>query len=984
MKKLFANQTFTMFFVSVAALVVGTWLINPQSGPIAWLSHGGSFLTTLVRLLITLGILAVGAGVTYVAMRLALAGEQPAYAAAGGGPSSFDIAGLRLLKVPEQKPARTAENALNELDAMVGLGPVKDEVNKLIARLQVEAKRRAQNLPVTPMSLHMVFTGPPGVGKTQVARALGDIYRSLHVLRKGHLVETDRSDLVAGYIGQTATKTLDKCKEALDGILFIDEAYALAGSGGSTGDFGKEAIDTLLKFMEDNRDRIVVIVAGYPNEMRRFVSSNPGLASRFTKTIEFPPYEPLELCEIFKGMAERQHFKLPDNFETKLRPWITESAGREDWGNAREVRTLLEKAREAQALRISADPTGDLTALSMADLEKAMGLLGPAPGEIEVAESTTGDAGPGIAKLHLLKVPEQKPARTAEDALRELDAMVGLAPVKDEVNKLITRLQVEAKRRAQNLPVTPMSLHMVFTGPPGVGKTQVARALGDIYRSLHVLRKGHLVETDRAGLVAGYIGQTAAKTLDKCKEALDGILFIDEAYSLAGTGNLSGDFGKEAVDTLLKFMEDNRDRIVVIVAGYPNEMRRFISSNPGLASRFTKTIEFPPYEPDELCQIFKFMAERQSFHLPDGFERKLKTWIGDGVRREDWGNAREMRTLLEKVREVQAMRVADDPTGDLTMLELVDLDKATGILGPAPGEIEAGNNGDGGAPIGKLNLLKVPEQKPARTAEDALRELDAMVGLAPVKDEVNKLIARLQVEAKRRAQNLPVTPMSLHMVFTGPPGVGKTQVARALGDIYRSLKVLRKGHLVETDRGGLVAGYIGQTAIKTLDKCKEALDGVLFIDEAYTLAANPGAGSDFGKEAIDTLLKFMEDNRDRIVVIVAGYPNEMRRFISSNPGLSSRFTKTIEFPAYQPEELSEIFRSMAERQHFQLPEGFESTLQPWINENVRREDWGNAREMRTLLEKAREAQAMRISDDPTGDLTMLELPDLEKAMGMLQ
>ena len=373
MKKLFGNQTFAMFFVSVAALVVGSWLINPSSGPIGWMSHGGSFGGALLKILVAVGILAVGAGMSYIAMRLALAGAEPAYS--GAGASSFDIAGLRLLKVPEQKPARSAEDAINDLEAMVGLAPVKDEVNKMIARLQVETKRRAQNLPVTPMSLHMVFTGPPGVGKTQVARALGDIYRSLRVLRKGHLVETDRADLVAGYIGQTATKTLEKCKESLDGILFIDEAYSLAGSGGATGDFGREAIDTLLKFMEDNRDRIVVIVAGYPNEMRRFISSNPGLSSRFTKTIEFPPYQPEELCDIFKGMAARQHFQLADGYQAKLRAWVDESARREDWGNAREMRTLLEKAREAQALRIAADPSGDLSLLEIADLEEAMGAV---------------------------------------------------------------------------------------------------------------------------------------------------------------------------------------------------------------------------------------------------------------------------------------------------------------------------------------------------------------------------------------------------------------------------------------------------------------------------------------------------------------------------------------------------------------------------------------------------------------------------------
>jgi SpoVK/Ycf46/Vps4 family AAA+-type ATPase len=219
------------------------------------------------------------------------------------------------------------------------------------------------------------------------------------------------------------------------------------------------------------------------------------------------------------------------------------------------------------------------------------------------------------------------------------------------------------------------------------------------------------------------------------------------------------------------------------------------------------------------------------------------------------------------------------------------------------------------------------------------------------------------------------------MVFTGPPGVGKTQVARALGEIFRNLGVLRKGHLVETDRAGLVAGYVGQTAPRTLDKCKDALDGILFIDEAYALATQAGASWDFGRESIDTLLKFMEDNRERIIVIVAGYPTEMRRFVSSNPGLASRFTKTIDFPAYDAEEMVEILRLMAKQQSFDLPQGLEGKLTPWLAENARREDWGNAREMRTLLEKARETQALRLAQDPNADLRRLEVADFEDAMG---
>jgi SpoVK/Ycf46/Vps4 family AAA+-type ATPase len=582
---------------------------------------------------------------------------------------------------------------LDELDQMIGLSSVKEEVNKLLAGIEVERKRREQGLPVAKVNRHMVFTGPPGVGKTEIARALGEIYRSLKVLRKGHVVEVQRADLVAGYIGQTAMKTLDKCKEALDGILFVDEAYSLAGEGK---DFGHEAIATLMKFMEDNRDRIMVIAAGYPNEMRRFIATNPGMASRFNRTIEFPAYEPKELAAILRLMAKRQRAELPDVLEQSLVPWIESQWRSEGWGNAREMRNLLDKAGEAQSLRVAVDPTADISKIEMVDFESVgVSLVRtyvpppapppvptiPTPAPIVVQHSLVPSSPDHLAPRsgRRLKVEATiPPERTLDQALDRLEEMVGLESVKEEVNKLMSALEVERLRREQGLVIAPISRHMVFSGPPGVGKTEVARALGEIYRSLTVLRKGHLVETDRSGLVAGYIGQTAPKTLDKCREALDGILFIDEAYSLARPGN---DFGQEAIDTLLKFMEDNRDRIVVIVAGYPNEMQRFINSNPGLSSRFTKTIEFPPYAANELAAILRVMAKRQNFVLPDDLESSLAPWLKVGMRDKSWGQAREMRTLLERAREAQATRIAHDPSGDVRQLAMTDIDAAIRISG---------------------------------------------------------------------------------------------------------------------------------------------------------------------------------------------------------------------------------------------------------------------------------------------------------------
>ena len=360
----------TFVLIGVATMGISALLFSPQNGLFSWIGALFSAMTPLRFLGVSLALVAA-TGLSYIASRLGADPTALGLVPVGAGYTY----GRRLETDPgtgeTKMVSRTADDALDDLQMMVGLGAVKTEINKLLASLEVERRRRDQRLPVFATSRHMVFTGPPGVGKTVVARAVGDIYRSLGVLRKGHLVEADRSQLVASYVGQTAPKTLDVCRSALDGILFIDEAYSLSASEWK-GDFGREAIEALLKFMEDHRDRLVVIVAGYPLEMHRFIASNPGLASRFTKTIDFPAYTTLELCDIFRGMATDQQYLLPAGFEDEIAPWIEAQRQDPQWGNARAMRTLLEKVREAHALRASRDPDANLAEFEPADLAAAM------------------------------------------------------------------------------------------------------------------------------------------------------------------------------------------------------------------------------------------------------------------------------------------------------------------------------------------------------------------------------------------------------------------------------------------------------------------------------------------------------------------------------------------------------------------------------------------------------------------------------------
>ena len=584
----------------------------------------------------------------------------------GAGPRDPGLASA------EQAPI-TVDQVMAELAAMIGLEPVKEQIRQIAASVEAAERRRDAGYQTDKPLQHFVFLGPPGTGKTSVARIIAKIYYAYGLLRSPNVVEAQRADLVGEYLGATAIKTNELITRAAGGVLFIDEAYSLANDGDGHGDrFGNEAVQALLKRAEDDRDDLVVILAGYQRQMEDFLASNPGLNSRFAMRIRFPGYSPAELRALAQAALAQRGESL-DGEATRTLTRMMDDVGRrriaDELGNGRFVRNLLEKARQARDVRVMGGspepPASELMTLRAEDLEHAFG---------ELTSRFRGYA----------------EAPTLASALAELDELVGLEPVKQQVHEIVAQLQVARLRDQHGIASQPPARHFVFTGPPGTGKTTVARILGRIFAALGLLVRPEVVEAHRADLVGEHLGSTAIKTGRLIDSALGGVLFIDEAYSLYNEGYSGGDaYGSEAVATLLKRAEDDRDRLVIVLAGYPQDMDRFLRSNPGLASRFSVRISFPSYTAGELAQIMAVIAE----HARDSFDPEARPVLQrifrdacDRGRIDELGNGRFARSLFERACAARDLRVATlgetATAADLTTLTAADIETAVeGLIG---------------------------------------------------------------------------------------------------------------------------------------------------------------------------------------------------------------------------------------------------------------------------------------------------------------
>ena len=539
-----------------------------------------------------------------------------------------DLKEILIDDLPVNKKFETVEDILAMLDELIGMEVVKKSVRDLCQSILNNQKRIELGLIAENPKIHIILTGNPGTGKTTVARILGKLYHAMQLLPSDKVIETAGLDMTAGYVGQTKDKVNELCDKAMGGVLFIDEAYYLAGQDGAANSFGSEAVGTLLKRMEDDRGKFVVIAAGYQNEMQDFLRMNPGLDSRFEYKIHIEDYSAEELFHILLLQMKKTQFVFnnSDNAKDIARNAVETLCKnkQKDFSNARAIRNLFDTIKFRMDSRIANLPPESLTKET-------------------------------LTTICATDIPYDENKKTTEkEVFAELNDLIGMEKVKKAIKELYDTIKInnELEKIGQN-PKKP-EIHIALTGNPGTGKTTVARILGKLFAAIGLLSSSKVVECDRSKIVAKYVGHTAQNMQRLCDDATGGILFVDEVYTLA-----IDDFGHEATDTLMKRMEDDRGKFVVVVAGYENKMNEWMQTNQGLSSRFTHHIHIDDYNSTELYELFCLYAKKEGLVLSIEAKKIAEQFIQQiwQNRSTDFANGRTIRKFFDAVVRKKNSRV---------------------------------------------------------------------------------------------------------------------------------------------------------------------------------------------------------------------------------------------------------------------------------------------------------------------------------------
>ncbi len=783
----------------------------------------------------------------------------------------------------------TLEEAKYKLNSIIGMKELKEFINNIENNSKVQHIRERLGLKTSKVAMNMIFAGNAGTGKTNAGRITFEYLNALGILPKSIFIEVSKADFVSEKGNDTAKRTNDIINSALGGVLFIDEAYSLCESENDK--VGKEIVDSLVKGLEDNRNDLVVILAGYEKDMKVFLSFNQGLKSRFPNIIHFEDYNPSEMYEIATNITKAKGYRISKNVKSELIDLFIRNQiiGKNDLGNARFVRNIVENA--------------------IIDASKKY--LTNSKKEIDLLERDNFNF----------------KAKTKFDLEEKLNGIIGLEDVKKLLRSQYKLIVAEEKRKSVGVNTKiEQNLNMVFAGNPGTGKTSIARLVADMLNIMGLLKVGQLIETDRSSFVSEIQGETAKKTEKKFKEAIGGILFIDEAYTLANDS-----LGREAIETLLKLVEDYSKEVIVILAGYEKEMEDFFDVNIGLKSRFPLWTNFEDYNPNELYEMSIKLIESKGFKLSKNAYVSLKKSFIDIHENSDSqsGNGRMVRNHVEKIIRNQSIRISENDISvyEMNLITTKDIEK-----------------------------INVYEYDNKFDLEESLKDLKLH---EKAKEFLRNQYYAIKAESKRR--NIGIRSdinKSMNMIFTGEIGIGKRAVLNSLSEMYCNMGILKAKNISELDGNEII--YMIDKGIEMEEILNKFLGKILYINNASLLMKDKRH-----KEIEISLIKFIDNNKGKIIITIAGEKKEMKELIFSNPSLNLRFPLWLDFDNYSLEELIDLTEYLLNNKGFKISKDGEDELSKVIKDIYKHKNLSlrNGLMIESLIDILIRTQSIRVCNE---------------------